>query len=52
MVLDNVTDKDSVANKNLEGISEIEIRSSSRVSSFESSEGHEGNDYSEKVPVA
>lgn len=48
MVLDNVTDKDSVANKNLEGISEIEIRSSSRVSSFESSEGHEGNDYSEK----
>lgn len=48
MVLDNLTDKDSVANKNLEGISEIEIRSSSRVSSFESSEGHEGNDYSEK----
>lgn len=48
MVLDNVTDKDSVANKNLEGISEIEIRSSSRVSSSESSEGHEGNDQSEK----
>jgi len=42
MVLDNVTDKDSVANKNLEGISEIEIRSSSRV----------GNDQSEKVPIA
>lgn len=52
MVLDNVTDKDSVANKNLEGISEIEIRSSSRVSSSESSEGHEGNDQSEKVPIA
>ncbi|KAL3575186.1 hypothetical protein D5086_023287 [Populus alba] len=48
MVLDNLTDKDSVANKNLEGISEIEIRSSSRVSSSESSEGHEGNDHSEK----
>lgn len=48
MVLDNVTDKDSVANKNLEGISEIEIRSSSRISSSESSEGHEGNDQSEK----
>ena len=45
MVLDNVTD----AKKNLEGISEIEIRSSSRDSS---SEGHEGNDQSEKVPIA
>uniref|UniRef100_A0A6N2LX81 Uncharacterized protein n=1 Tax=Salix viminalis TaxID=40686 RepID=A0A6N2LX81_SALVM len=46
MVLDNVTDKDFVAKKNLEGVSDIEIRSSSRDSS--SSEGHEGNDQSEK----
>lgn len=50
MVLDNVTDKDFVAKKNLEGVSDIEIRSSSRDSS--SSEGHEGNDQSEKVPIA
>ncbi|KAJ6375493.1 hypothetical protein OIU77_000475 [Salix suchowensis] len=35
-----------VAKKNLEGVSDIEIRSSSRDSS--SSEGHEGNDQSEK----
>uniref|UniRef100_A0A6N2MDP8 Helicase C-terminal domain-containing protein n=1 Tax=Salix viminalis TaxID=40686 RepID=A0A6N2MDP8_SALVM len=47
MVLDNVTDKDFVAKKNLEGVSDIEIRSSSRDSS--SSDGHEGNDQSEKV---
>lgn len=46
MVLDNVTDKDFVAKKTLEGVSDIEIRSSSRDSS--SSEGHEGNDQSEK----
>ncbi|CAK7323249.1 unnamed protein product [Dovyalis caffra] len=49
MVLDKVTDRDSVANKNLEGISEIKIRSDSRLSSSKpSDEENEGNNQSEK----